>query len=98
MSVIIKASASALRTHTDALSLEDTEQRLERNKRGCNKRGCKSNKMRKHTKLAGLARNLPDLREMCSKFAQICEIVCAKLAQICAKFTAPFVTVPFVPV
>ena len=49
----------------------------------------------------------PNLREfgrICAKFARnfrkfarICETVFAKNAQICAKFTAPFVTVPFVP-
>ena len=42
-------------------------------------------------KLAGFARNL-------RKFAQMCEIVFAKLTRICAKFTAPLVTVPSVPI
>ena len=38
---------------------------LERNKRGCNKRWCKSNKY-------GNMQILPNLREICAKIAQIC--------------------------
>ena len=74
---------------------------LEPNKRGRNKRGCKS-------KNCGKKQNLPNLREIdriCAKFAgnvrkfaQICEIVVANVTQLCAKFTAPFVAVPFVPI
>ena len=50
--------------------------------------------------MAEFARIWPDLREICAnlrKSAQVCEIVFAIFSQICAKFTAPFVTVPFVP-
>ena len=57
--------------------------------------------MRKHAKFAEFARNLPDLREICAEFARnlrkFAQIVFATFTQICAKFTAPFVTVPFVP-
>ena len=46
-------------------------------------------------KLAGFARNL---REICTNLRKFAQIVFAKFTQICAKFTALFVTVPFVPI
>ena len=77
---------------------------LERNKRGCNKRGCKSKKCGNMQ----ISQNLREIGRICAKFAricatlrefaQICELVFAKFTQICAKFTAPFVTVLFVPI
>ena len=49
-----------------ALPAPPPRARLERNRRGCNKRGCKSTKMRKHATFAEFARNWPDLREICA--------------------------------
>ena len=85
-------------THTKITRGESAEsprdpRSLERNKRWCNKRGCKSKKY-------GNMQNLPNLREfgrICAKFARKLRSF-SKITQICAKFTAPFVTVPFVPV
>ena len=40
---------------------------------------------------------LPVAREL-RKCARICELVFARFTRICARFTAPFVTVPLVPI
>ena len=45
---------------------------LERNKRWCNKRGCKSNKYGNMQIWPNLRNNWPDLRKNRAKFAQLC--------------------------